>query len=861
MDGRKRLSGSQYRKKRAEKESEAKRAKFSLRKYLLPSGCEKQVPAKSSEEDSATASPSADSPPLNAGPLDIQSYVGAFSSDCLSDAKEEDNVDVDSGSEEDNTIDGHDSISGEHAIIDCDPGKWPNKINDFVRTTLVKRGTPPKLSEAEAEMCPKDNSNRRFTTKNYRYYMCNGESVERKWLVYSKTKNSVFCFCCKLFSTATMSFTVNGYSNWHNISEALSSHGKSPNHLQSQKQWVELSIRLGSGSTIDENTQRILNTETRHWKNVIERIIAIVQFLAQQCLPFRGDSDKLFEHNNGNFLKLVELFGRFDLVLQEHIRRTTSGKNKSHHYLGKNIQNEIIQLLQDQIKNKILSALKAAKYYSIILDCTPDISGVEQMTIIVRFVDFGINAETVKIKEHFLGFIPIIDSTGLGLTEVLLQQLQEMGIPIENMRGQGYDNGSNMKGKNLGVQNRILQINPKAFYVPCSSHSLNLVVNDAAKASEFAVSFFSLVSKIYIFFSASTSRWAVLKRHISSLTLKPLCETRWESRIDAITPFRYKVEEIYDALMDISEAENTDKMVAHEATSLANLIRDYTFLCSIVIWYDILLHINVVSKTMQNIDMEVSKVINLLEDTEDYFKSVRNDFKFQGYLTDAKELASKLDMEEPKIGGTTRARRRKAKRQFDYEAEDESSDLEPETLYKINFYFKVLDTTIAAISARFEQVKDHSEVFDFLYDISKIKEMSHDDLSNKCTKLCNALTDGESKDISFVDLRDELKVLSTLLKPNSSPLETLKFIKEFDFAPNVSVALRILLTLPITVASGERSFSKLKLIKTYLRSTMSQSRLSGLATISIEHQVAESLDYKDLLHEFASIKARKVIFN
>lgn len=133
--------------------------------------------------------------------------------------------------------------------------------------------------------------------------------------------------------------------------------------------------------------------------------------------------------------------------------------------------------------------MKAAKYYSIILDWTPDISGVEQMTIIVGLVDLGNTSEGVKIKEHFPGFVPILDSTGLGQTEVLLQQLQEVGIPMENMRGQGYDNGSNMKGKNLGVQNRILQINPRAFYVPCSSHSLNLVVNDAAKASEFAVFF------------------------------------------------------------------------------------------------------------------------------------------------------------------------------------------------------------------------------------------------------------------------------------------------------------------------------------------------------------------------------------
>lgn len=85
--------------------------------------------------------------------------------------------------------------------------------------------------------------------------------------------------------------------------------------------------------------------------------------------------------------------------------------------------------------------------------------------------------------------------------------------------------------------------------------------------------------------------------------------------------------------------------------------------------------------------------------------------------------------------------------------------------------------------------------------------------------------------------------------------------KFFGFAPNVSVDLRILLTIPVTVASGEKSFSKLKLIKMYLRSTMSDSHLSGLATISIDHQVAESLDYSKVIKGFFSVKAISVFFN
>jgi hAT family C-terminal dimerisation region len=66
------------------------------------------------------------------------------------------------------------------------------------------------------------------------------------------------------------------------------------------------------------------------------------------------------------------------------------------------------------------------------------------------------------------------------------------------------------------------------------------------------------------------------------------------------------------------------------------------------------------------------------------------------------------------------------------------------------------------------------------------------------------------------------------------------------------------LTIPVTVASAERSFSKLKLIKTYLRSTIFEERLNGLALISSENEIAEELDYNELIHTFASAKARKI---
>lgn len=138
--------------------------------------------------------------------------------------------------------------------------------------------------------------------------------------------------------------------------------------------------------------------------------------------------------------------------MKEHIRRITSEEIHSH-YLGKNIQNEIIQLLSKKINLQIISALKNAKYYSIILDCTPDISHKEQMTMIFRFVTAteGINKNekhtNVSVNEHFIDFIELHSATGLNMTNVLIQKLKDLDISIDDMRGQGYDNGSNIWSK------------------------------------------------------------------------------------------------------------------------------------------------------------------------------------------------------------------------------------------------------------------------------------------------------------------------------------------------------------------------------------------------------------------------------
>ncbi|XP_017792105.1 PREDICTED: uncharacterized protein LOC108574098 [Habropoda laboriosa] len=138
--------------------------------------------------------------------------------------------------------------------------------------------------------------------------------------------------------------------------------------------------------------------------------------------------------------------------------------------------------------------------------------------------------------------------------------LDQLGIKISDCRGQGYDNGANMRGIYQGVQANILRVNPKALYVPCGSHNLNLLLGDIAKSSTQALHFFGVLQKIYTIFAASTSRWDVLKKHVEKITPKPLSETRWECRFDSVKAIRFQVRQFRNALIEIGNNASDNKL-------------------------------------------------------------------------------------------------------------------------------------------------------------------------------------------------------------------------------------------------------------------------------------------------------------
>lgn len=118
---------------------------------------------------------------------------------------------------------------------------------------------------------------------------------------------------------------------------------------------------------------------------------------------------------------LLNLIAEFDPVMKEHISRVLANeKQRCLSYLGKNIQNELLTLMGNKVREEILSRILEAKYYALILDCTPDLSRKEQLSVVLRYV-YETKEKKVEICESFLDFIVVTDTSGKGMSETILK--------------------------------------------------------------------------------------------------------------------------------------------------------------------------------------------------------------------------------------------------------------------------------------------------------------------------------------------------------------------------------------------------------------------------------------------------------
>jgi hypothetical protein len=307
----------------------------------------------------------------------------------------------------------------------------------------------------------------------------------------------------------------------------------------------------------------------------------------------------------------------------------------------------------------------------------------------------------------------------------------------------------------------------------------------------------------------------------------------------------------------VERTSSDDPKAVSDAQSLVTALENFEFLVGMVIWDDILSTINMVSKKLQSPIVCLDGTMQQIEGVISYFQKYR-DTGFSASIETAKSIASSMDV-EPIFPAKRQVKRKK---HFD-EQNDETEELQRSAIdsFKDEYFLVIVDHAIASLTSRFDQLKEFEGIFGFLFNSENLKSLDDSDLRKCCTTFVNKFSHDNKSDVELDDLFSELKVLQVTLPDNlMSASEILHFVKAADCYPNVSIAYRILLTIPVTVASAERSFSKLKQLKNCLRSTMLQERLNGLAMCSIEKDILDKIDLDTVLKDFASRNARRRFF-
>ncbi|KAL7400230.1 hypothetical protein ABVT39_008832 [Epinephelus coioides] len=633
--------------------------------------------------------------------------------------------------------------------------------------------------------------------------------------------------------------TVTDPALWGNISSDKNM--RSPVHMSNM---LTLMQRMSGTGAIDSALRKQTSDAREYWRGVLRRVVAVIKFLGERGLAFRGNDELLGSPHNGNYLGILELISQFDPFLAEHIKTYGQKGRGSVSYLSSTICEEFIDMMGEKTRQVIAEELRDAKYFSVIVDSTPDLSHVDQLTFIFRFV-----SKQGNIVERFLAFEPIQSHTGQSLADCVIAMVENLGLDLSNCRGQSFDNASNMSGRYNGLQAHLKQRNPLIHYVPCAAHSLNLVGVNSIEASSLEVGqYFDLLQSLYTFCAASTHRWErVFRNSDIDLTLKSLSNTRWSCRADSTKALWQNYVKIREALESIAEDETEKRDTRSEASTLAVKLNKLETAFMANFWNTILTRFQLTSLQLQKADIELMTAVRLLRSLREFVSAQRDlftDFEKEALAVPGVCQTYKYDLQ----------RTRKRKR-FEDDSAEKDAVFDGKSKFQIETFSVAIDKLVSCLSHRIDAYKHLCDLFGVLF-------MPENTSDRELIDKANTLASAYPADLDS-NLGNELIHFRSFIRSdgqNVPPSKCLKTILDCGLQstfPNVYIAVRLYLTLPVTNCEGERSFSQMARIKNELRTKMTQRRFNSLSLMAIEAELVRELDFDDLIKDFSSKKARK----
>ena len=339
--------------------------------------------------------------------------------------------------------------------------------------------------------------------------------------------------------------------------------------------------------------------------------------------------------------------------------------------------------------------------------------------------------------------------------------------------------------------------------------------------------------------------------------LKPLCPTRWTVRTQALNAVLMYYATLQSELERIGEESCGE--ASHKSLGVLAIMERFTTYFGLKLSFLIFSAMEQLSKTLQYKDINAQEVTTAVNAAKRYLERQRDPLAFKSFYDSVVEEARELT-EDPML-----PRQKRVPHRINDGAANHHFHC-PEDFFRQQ-YFEVIDLLMNEITQRFSQ-----PTFSILQEIEKM-------VINSCNGKMHAMsTDFKELYADCLDiskLKVQLTLLPDVLKTGNVEhemgiktvttintvcqlFETCKFAK--TMLEEVHKVLQLYLTIPLSSATAERSFSTLRRLKTYLRSSMSQKRLNHVVLLNTHKELVDKICIHNIAREFVSRNERRIDF-
>ena len=708
--------------------------------------------------------------------------------------------------------------------------------------------------------------NRSFSSTYYENY---------PWLEYSVDRDAVFCFACRHFHTdrrfVEELFIAKGLKDWKKLSEKLAKHASSQAHVGHMQKWRGFQATCKTGSVAMQISEAH-GAEVHKNRQYVATACDVIKLLAKLGLPFRGHDERKGSVSRGNFLEVCDF-------LSNYVESFKGMQDAYFNCTSPEFQNEMITICGKAVHSAIVDAVRKVGFFTVMADEARS-AKTEQLSLCVRYAD------GLSVKERFMSFVDCSNSRDAeSITKLIKDTLSSLKLQEVPIVGQSYDGAAVMAGHVSGVQERIRADNPSALYFHCMAHKLNLVLVNTCRVNRTAVAFFSVIEQLYKFFANPGHHQNFLKVQnalgMKAREIGQLSDTRWACRWKSVDAVKTNYAAIIDSLAELSDPVES---FSAEAAGLGQHMKTAQFVVALVVFEEFLRIIHVAHNALQGANITLAKAGDTVERLKMSISRKRTHKSFVGLYRHAEALGKLHGINIPSLPqtvdaetcdstslsaspNTTIRHKRPVKassslrdylttttlgqrEHVDVSSGDSNADTglqqEPtlSPFYR-QLYLCVCDTLIGELEFRFNE--------------DSLKTARAVDAVLQCDK--DEIRPLVHQYAAILNINPQLLAAEMELFSGTNNKITMEVIQKeltHDAYPQYYRMVQLALTLPVGTATAERSFSAMRRIRNWLRSTMAEERFSYLALLNIESDLTAALDPEDLVQLYACSGKRRI---